>query len=125
EEQLVLPIEELRNAHRPVRLESEVVPLERILRLGGGELVLLGVQNVVAQEFEEGAVVGVAARLGEYVDLCTLMPVLRRVDADLNLELLNRVNGGQGDVRVEVHVHVVDAVERVVIEENALPASGD
>ena len=93
--------------------------------LGAGELVLLSVKFVVAQKFEERAMVGVAARLGEHVHLRALVPILRRVNADLNLELLDRVDGRKGDVGVEVHVHVVDAVERVVIEEDALPAGGD
>ena len=66
----------------------------------------------------------VAARLGEHVHLRAFVPKLRRINADLNLELLNGIDGGKGDIRIEVHVHVVDAVERVVIEEDALPAGG-
>ena len=53
------------------------------------------------------------------------MPELRRVDAGLDLELLDRVDRRQGDVVLEVRVGVIDAVERVVVEEDALATGGD
>ena len=68
---------------------------------------------------------GVAARLGDDVHLCALMPELGRVDARLDLEFLDRIDRGQRDVVVEVRVDVTDAVERVVVEEDPLPAGGD
>ena len=67
----------------------------------------------------------VATRLGDYVHLAAFVAEFRRVNAILNLELLNGINGREGDVRIEVHVHVVDAVERIVIEEDALATRGD
>ena len=53
------------------------------------------------------------------------MPILRRVNASLDLKLLNGVDGGQGDVCVEVYVGVIDAIQRVVIKEDPLSAGGN
>ena len=52
------------------------------------------------------------------------MPILRGINSDLNFELLDRINGRERDVRIEVHVHVLDAVESVVIVKNALAPGG-
>ena len=93
--------------------------------MDAGERVRLGVELLVAQEFEDRGVVLVAARLGDDVHLRALVPELRRVDAGLDLELLDRVDRGQGDVVLEVRVGVIDAVERVVVEEDALATGGD
>src|SRR4030095_9037064 len=79
-------------------------------------------QGGVSEEFEERAMICVAAGFGEHVDLSALMPELRGENADLNLELLNRINRGKRDIRIEVRVGVIDAVERVVVEHDALPA---
>src|SRR5215470_5692606 len=65
--------------------------------------------------------IGVAARLGEHVDLRALMPELRGVNTDLNFELLNSVNGRKDDIGIEIRVGVIDAVQSVVVEHNALP----
>src|ERR1041385_3309703 len=89
-----------------------------------GECVRLSVQSVVADEFEQRAVISVAAGLGEHVDLSALMPELRGVNTDLNFELLNSVNGGKDDIGIEIRVGVIDAIQRVVVEHNALTASG-
>src|SRR5262250_1797388 len=88
------------------------------------ECVGLSVQGIVAKEFEQGAVICVAAGLGEHVDLRALMPELRGVNTDLNFELLNGVNGGKDDIGVEIRVGVIDAIEAVVVEHDALPARG-
>ena len=118
--------EQLVAEHRAVRLEAEVVPLERRLgRVDAGEGVGLGVEFLVAEEFEDRAVEGVAARLGDDVHLRALVTELGRVDAGLDLELLDRIDRRQGDVVVEVRVGVTDAVERVVVEEDALTTGGD
>ena len=45
---------------------------------------------------------------------------LGRIDAGLHLELLQRIDGGHHDERIEVRVGVLHAVERVVVEIGAL-----
>src|SRR5438552_17044470 len=92
--------------------------------MDAGECVRLSVQGIVAEEFEQGAMIGVAAGLGEHVDLRALMPELRGVNTELNFELLNGVNGGKDDIGVEIRVGVIDAIEAVVVEHDALPARG-
>ena len=52
------------------------------------------------------------------------MPEFRGVNTDLNFELLNCINRGKGDIGIEVRIGVVHAVQRVVIERDALPACG-
>src|SRR6266404_8001528 len=89
--------------------------------MDAGECVGLSVQGIVAEEFEQGTMIGVAAGLGEHVDLRALMPELRGVNAELNFKLLNGVNGGKDDISIEIRVGVIDAVERVVVEHDALP----
>src|SRR5579884_3849839 len=89
------------------------------------ECIRLSVQDIVAEEFKEGAVINIATRLGKHVDLSSFVSVLCGIDTGLNFELLDRVNRWERNVGVEVRVGVVDAVERVVIEHNALPARGD
>src|SRR5437867_8684891 len=66
----------------------------------------------------------VAAGLGEHVDLRALMSELRGVYTGLNFELLNGVNRGKDDIGIEIRISVVDAVQRVVVEHDALPARG-
>src|SRR6058998_1471982 len=92
--------------------------------MDAGECVRLSVQGIVAEEFEQGAVICVAAGLGEHVDLRALMPELRGVNTNLNFELLNGVNGRKDDIGIEIRVGVIDAVEGVVVEHDALPARG-
>src|SRR5213593_2923667 len=92
--------------------------------MDAGECVRLRIQGIVAEEFEKRAVICVAAGLGEHVDLRALMPELRGVNTDLNFELLNSVNGRKDDIGIEIRVGIIDAVEGVVVEHDALPASG-
>src|SRR5262249_22591593 len=92
--------------------------------MDAGECVGLSVQGIVAKEFEQGAMIGVAAGLGEHVDLGALMPELRGVNTDLNFKLLNSVNGRKDDISIEIRVGVIDAVQTVVVEHDALPARG-
>src|SRR5947199_7420386 len=87
--------------------------------MDAGECVGLSVQGIVAEEFEQGAVIRVAAGLGEHVDLRALMPELRGVNTDLNFELLNGVDGRKDDIAIEIRVGVIDAVEGVVVEHEA------
>ena len=92
--------------------------------MDAGECVRLRIQGIIAEEFEKRAVICVAAGLGEHVDLRALMPELRGVNTDLNFELLNGVNGRKDDITIEIRVRVIDAVEGVVVEHDALPARG-
>src|SRR5438552_7189100 len=92
--------------------------------MDAGECVRLSVQGIVAEEFEQGAMICVAAGLGEHVDLSALMPELRGVNTELNFELLNGINGGKDDIGIEIRVGVIDAVEGEVVEHDALPARG-
>ncbi|PYQ81003.1 MAG: hypothetical protein DMG01_05235 [Acidobacteria bacterium] len=72
-------------------------------------------------KFEQRAAQIVRARLRDDVHLARLAPEFGGVDAGLHFELFERVDGGQEDVRIEVDVGVVDAVQRVVVELAALP----
>ena len=67
----------------------------------------------------------VAAGLGEHVDLGGVAPELGRVNAGLHLELLQRVDRGQDHVGVEVGVGILDAVQREVVEHDALSGHRD
>ena len=69
--------------------------------------------------------ISVAAGFGEHVDLRRFMAEFRGVDAGLHLEFLNGVDGGKHDVGVEIRVRVDDAVEREVVEKDAIPAGRD
>src|SRR5436189_6398143 len=92
--------------------------------MDAGGSVRLSVEGVVTEGFEDRAMIGVAAGLGEHVDLGALMPELGGVNTDLNFELLNGVNGRKDDIGIEIRVGIIDAVESVVVEHDALPARG-
>src|SRR5690242_17305592 len=53
------------------------------------------------------------------------MSKLRRVDANLDLELLNGVDRGKDDIGIEVRIGIVHAVQRVVVEHDALATCRD
>jgi hypothetical protein len=72
-------------------------------------------------EFEHGSVEAVRARFGDDVDLTRATSEFGRVNAGLDLELLQRIDRWQEDIGVEVDVGVVDAVQRVVVELAPLP----
>src|SRR5207249_11515545 len=88
-----------------------------------GECVRLGIQGIVAEEFEQRAMIGVAPGLGEHVDLRAMMSELRGVNTVLNFELLNGVIGGEDDIGIEIRVGIIDAVESVVVKHDPLSAS--
>src|SRR5215467_13514029 len=88
------------------------------------ECVRLGVQLIVAEKFEERAMIVVAAGLREHIDLGALMAELSGVNTYLNFKLLNGINRWLDDIGIEVRIGVIDTIERVVIEHDALPASG-
>jgi len=108
----------------PSTFEPVVIPFERILRLSTGELILLSIQGGVTMKFKEPPMVGIAARLGEHIHLRALVPILRWVNADLNFELLIAIEDGRATYVLKFTSIIVDSVERVVIEENALTTGG-
>src|SRR5262245_31983807 len=63
----------------------------------------------------------VRPRLGRYVDLGDGPSVFGVEQPRLDLELLQRVNRRQQHVAVEVQIGVLDSVERIMIEMDALP----
>ena len=82
---------------------------------GRGEVVIPGVELVVAQEFEHGAVVFIGAGFGGNVDLPGCPAELRGIDPGLDLELLQGIDRRLQNVGVEIDVGVGDAVQRVVL----------
>ena len=59
------------------------------------------------------------------IDLARFAPELRRIDATLNLELLERIHRRHHDVEVEVDISVRHAVERVIIHGASHPRDRD
>ena len=59
--------------------------------------------------------VRVGTAFGRHVHLTDASTEFRRIDAALNLELLQRVDRRQQDVGIEVHIGVVHAIECVVV----------
>ena len=68
------------------------------------------------------SVILIAAALRDHVDLRRVVAVLGRIDAGLHLHFLNGVDRGLHDIAVEIHVSIVNAIERVVIEHDARAA---
>src|SRR5581483_5785135 len=125
-EQLVLAIKQLWDAYGPVKFKTEIVPLERILLLmNGGERERRGIQLLIAQELEQRAVVPVASRFREHVDLGGFVAELGRIDAGLYLKFLQGIDRWQDNIRVEVRVRIGDAIQREVVEHDALARGRD
>ena len=78
------------------------------------EVIGAGVEFIVAKEFEKRCVIGIGAGLGGDVDLSGFAAELRGIDAGLDLEFLNCVDGRQKDVEVEVDIGIGNSVESVV-----------
>ena len=95
------------------------------LRSGIEIVIPESIRVVVAKEVEAGAVIIVAAALGDHVDLGRVIPVLGGIDAGLHLHFLDGVDGGLYHIAVEVGVGIVDAIERVVVEHDARAAHRD
>ena len=116
--------EHLVGPNRTAKRVAVLVPLERGLRqrrLCGRERVGPRVEGIVAVELEHGSVELVRAGLGDDVHLAGGAAELGRVDAGLHLELFERVDRRQQNVRIEIDVGVVRAVECVVVVLAALP----
>ena len=126
EEELVTALEHLRDPDGAAQSEAVLIPLEGLLPWRYRcESVLERVYLVVAVEFEERAVELVCPRLGRDVNLARRPPELGREDAGLHLELLQRVDRRQDHVGVEVHIGVLDPVEREAVEHAPLPGDRD
>ena len=66
----------------------------------------------------------IGARLRRGVHLTGGSTELRGIDSALHLKLLQGIDRGQYDIRVEVHVCVVDAIQGVVVKFPPLPGNG-
>ena len=116
EEELVFAVEPLAELNGTAEREPVLIPLERTRRgHTAGKRVRQRVEFVVAQKFEDRAVIRVAARLGRHAHLAQLAPKLGRVHPGLHFEFLQRIDRRQEDVRIEVHIRVINAVQREVI----------
>jgi len=67
----------------------------------------------------------IRACLGRDIDLARFAAKLGGIDSALHLELLQRVDGRQNDVRVEIDIRVLHAIEREVIVHAALSGQRD
>ena len=94
EEQAVFAFENSGDLDGPSQSKAVLVPLKwRFPRRIAGESIRAGVQGVVAEKLEYGAVVCVGSAFGRDVDLAGLVPELRGVGSRLYLEFLQRIDG--------------------------------
>ena len=121
EERAVVAVVEPGNHQRSADGGAELMPIERRLRILGQAAVglrhladeeIAGVERVVAQVFEDGAVQQVAAGLGGDRDHAGAAAELRREDAREHLELAHLLDRGRDDHGVEGVFVVVDAVDQ-------------
>src|SRR5262249_52025862 len=120
EEKPVLPVVDLRQPNRPAQREAVLVPLEGFPLAFTSECILPRIELVIAKELEQRSVKLVCSGLGRHIDLRCGAPEFGRKDSGLNLELLQRIDRWQEDIGVEVHVGILHAVEREVVELAAL-----
>jgi hypothetical protein len=89
EEQAVLAVEEFRDDHRPAQGAAILIPFEGILRrTRGAKRVIFGVQLLVAEKLECGAVKLVSAGTRQHIDLRRGAAKFGGIDTGLNLEFL-------------------------------------
>ena len=93
--------------------------------LHGSEGEGCGVEIVVADELEQRTVIRVAAGFGQHVDLRRFVAEFGGIDAGLHFEFLDGIDRGKDDIGVEIGVGVDHAVEREIVEHDALPAGRD
>ena len=120
EEQSVSAIDHLRQDHRAAQREPVLIALERRDGIARLVEVVLRIEAGIAQELEHRAAQLIRTRLGRHVHLGDGAAVLRIEDPRDDVELLQRVDRRQQHVGVEVQVGVLDAVERVMVEVDAL-----
>src|SRR5262249_18243606 len=116
EEKPVLPVVDLRQPNRTAQREAVLVPLEGFPQAFTSECVLSRIELVVAKELEQRSVKLICSGLGRNIDLRCGAPEFGRKDSGLNLELLQRIDGWQEDIGVEVHVGILHAVQGKVVE---------
>src|SRR5438552_15454288 len=116
EEEPVLPVVDLRQPNRAAQCEAVLVPLEGLPRAFTRECILPRIELVIAKELEHRSVELVCSGLGRNVDLRCGAPELGWKDSSLDLELLQRIDGWQEDISVEVHVGILHAVQGEVVE---------
>ena len=104
EEQLVLPVEHVRDHHRTADVESELVQPEGRNGIGVGVEVILGVKGRVAKEFVGRPVQSIRTGLDIHVDHARPAAIGRRGRAGLHLEFPNSVHGRKKDK----HARAVD-----------------
>src|SRR5438093_3918901 len=120
EEKPVLPVVDLRQPNRTAQREAVLVPLKRLSQAYTRKCILARIELVVAKELEHRSVKLVCPGLGRNIDLRRGAPELGRKDSSLNLELLQRIDGWQEDIGVEIHVGILHAVQGEVVELAAL-----
>src|SRR5690349_17082848 len=114
---MIPAVEQLRNNNRTAERESVLIPFERRRRrYGCRKCERPGIEIIVTEKLEDGAVVGVGARFGRDIDLARFAAEFSGIDARLNLELLKSVYGRQKRIDIKVHVRVGYAIQRVIGE---------
>src|SRR5262249_11248138 len=106
-----------RYRQRAAEIAAELVAAEwRLLRRARvDELVLKGVELVVADEFEQAEMKVVRARFGGDGDDACAAPELRRKGSGQRLELAHRFDRRLNDARVERVFIVVNAVDQPAV----------
>ena len=132
EEGLVLAVVQLRQHHRTVHHEPELVLANALLtqaRRRGVEVVLeiiFRVELVVAQEFKQRTVQVVGARTHHHDQLCAgVKAVLGRIGAREHFHFFNRLRGRREGNRVDPRFGRHHAVERCMLAHFALPVGND
>ena len=113
-----------RNLHWSTDSAAELMPVQRVLRADGVEVVL-GVEEAVAQILEEIAVELFAARLGDDVDhRARALAEFGVVVAGLDAEFLGSIRHRVRIVHVGHFVQVVAAVEQEIVLIGQCPVYG-
>ena len=114
--------EGLRPQHGPAERAAKLM-LAEVGRFAAGALVekVVGVERVVAEELVGVALEGVRPGFDLDVhDAAERSAELRRIGAGLQLELVQRIDGGEDDDGLQPRFVVVDAVQDVVVVARAL-----
>src|SRR5262249_49837557 len=110
--------------HPPAEREAVLIAMEGGL-IGRSLAPLPGVELVIAQEFEDCAVVIVGTGFRGDIDLPGIASELGRVDPALYFEFLERVHRRPEHERIPVGICILNAIERVVVELHPLARDGE